>query len=64
MNIWDPIKVGHMKLEHRIAMAPMTRSRAEVDGTPAPMAAAYYSQRASRGLLIAEGTQPSDDGQG
>ncbi|HVX90834.1 MAG TPA: alkene reductase [Candidatus Paceibacterota bacterium] len=64
MNIWDPIKVGHMKLEHRIAMAPMTRSRAEVDGTPGPMAAAYYSQRASMGLLITEGTQPSDDGQG
>lgn len=64
MNIWDPIKVGHMKLEHRIAMAPMTRSRAEADGTSGPMAAAYYSQRASMGLLITEGTQPSDDGQG
>lgn len=64
MNIWEPIKVGHMKLEHRIAMAPMTRSRAEVDGTPSPLAAEYYSQRASIGLLISEGTQPSDDGQG
>lgn len=64
MNIWEPIKVGHMNLEHRLAMAPMTRSRAELDGTPSPLAAEYYSQRASMGLLIAEGTQPSDDGQG
>ncbi len=64
MNIWEPIKVGQMKLEHRLAMAPMTRSRAEVDGTPSPLAAEYYSQRASMGLLISEGTQPSDDGQG
>jgi 2,4-dienoyl-CoA reductase-like NADH-dependent reductase (Old Yellow Enzyme family) len=64
MNIWEPIKVGHMKLKHRLAMAPMTRSRAEVDGTPSPLAAEYYSQRASMGLLITEGTQPSDDGQG
>ncbi len=63
-SIWEPINVGRMKLEHRIAMAPMTRSRAEADGTPGPLAAQYYSQRASLGLLITEGTQPSDDGQG
>ena len=63
-SIWKAIDVGHMKLEHRIAMAPMTRSRAEVDGTPSPLAARYYAQRASMGLLITEGTQPSDDGQG
>lgn len=63
-SIWSPIQAGHMKLEHRLAMAPMTRSRAEPDGTPGALAAEYYSQRASMGLLISEGTQPSDDGQG
>ena len=31
---------------------------------PAILAAEYYAQRASLGLLITEGTQPSDDGQG
>src|SRR5690606_26858983 len=46
------------------AMAPMTRSRALPDGTPGPLAAEYYTQRASLGLLISEGAQPSDDGQG
>src|SRR3546814_16407610 len=45
-------------------MSPLTRSRAAADGTPGPLAADYYAQRASFGLLITEGTQPSDDGQG
>jgi N-ethylmaleimide reductase len=42
----------------------MTRSRAKLDGTPGELAAEYYAQRASVGLIVAEGTQPSDDGQG
>jgi 2,4-dienoyl-CoA reductase-like NADH-dependent reductase (Old Yellow Enzyme family) len=42
----------------------MTRNRANEDGTPGQHAAAYYGQRASLGLIIAEGTQPSVDGQG
>lgn len=45
-------------------MAPMTRARANADGTPGKLAAEYYAQRASVGLVITEGTQPSDDGQG
>lgn len=63
-NIWSPVTVGRHTLHHRTAMAPMTRSRANSDGTPGPHAADYYRQRASLGLLITEGVQPSDDGQG
>jgi N-ethylmaleimide reductase len=63
-KLWTPVTVGRMRLPHRLAMAPMTRDRALPDGTPGPSAATYYSQRASMGLLITEGTQPSDDGQG
>ena len=63
-SLWDPIKLGNITLPHRFAMAPMTRSRAKPDGTPGDLAAEYYAQRASLGLLITEGTQPSDDGQG
>lgn len=63
-TIWDPIEVGRLKLRHRFAMAPMTRSRAQADGAPGALAAEYYAQRAPLGLLISEGTQPSDDGQG
>ncbi|PZX28222.1 N-ethylmaleimide reductase [Cupriavidus phytorum] len=63
-TIWDPVRVGRMTLKHRLAMSPLTRSRALSDGTPGPLAAEYYAQRASLGLLITEGTQPSEDGQG
>ena len=62
--IWCPITVGRMSLPHRLAMAPMTRGRANPDGTPGALVAEYYAQRASLGLLISEGTQPSADGQG
>jgi N-ethylmaleimide reductase len=63
-TIWTPIRVGRMNLPHRLALAPMTRSRAKPDGVPGDLAATYYAQRASLGLLITEGTQPSADGQG
>lgn len=63
-DVWSPIKIGGVELPHRLAMAPMTRSRAKPDGTPGDLAPLYYAQRATMGLLISEGTQPSDDGQG
>ncbi len=59
-----PITVGKARLSHRFALAPMTRSRAQADGTPSELAAEYYAQRSALGLLITEGTQPSADGQG
>lgn len=63
-QIFTPVRVGRYDLPNRLAMAPMTRSRALADGTPGDLAAEYYAQRASVGLIVAEGTQPSDDGQG
>lgn len=63
-QIFDPVKVGSYTVSNRIVMAPMTRSRAEFDGTPKALAATYYAQRASVGLIVSEGTQPSEDGQG
>ena len=63
-NIFEPVTVGQIELATRLVMAPMTRSRANTDGTPSDLAAEYYSQRAGLGLIVTEGTQPSDDGQG
>lgn len=63
-KMWSGVNVGRLTLPHRLAMAPMTRSRALEDGTPGELSPLYYAQRASLGLLITEGTQPSDDGQG
>ncbi len=63
-TLFNPVRIGRYTLANRLAMAPMTRSRAEFDGTPGTLAAEYYAQRASVGLIVTEGTQPSDDGQG
>ena len=63
-NMWDSTKLENLQLNHRFALSPMTRNRANPDGTPGPWTAQYYAQRAGLGLLITEGTQPSDDGQG
>ncbi|GLQ97258.1 alkene reductase [Dyella mobilis] len=63
-TLFTPVRVGRHTLSNRLAMAPMTRSRAQVDGTPGTLAAEYYAQRAGLGLIVTEGTQPSDDGQG
>src|SRR5258705_1386888 len=60
---FTPVRVGRYTLPNRLVMAPMTRSRAKPDGTPGELAAEYYAQRASVGLIVAESTQPSDDGQ-
>ncbi|GAB3957410.1 alkene reductase [Streptomyces sparsus] len=62
--LWQPVTLGDIVLPHRLAMAPMTRDRATADGVPTALNAEYYAQRASLGLIISEGTQPSADGQG
>ncbi|WP_022927246.1 alkene reductase [Patulibacter americanus] len=64
MTIWNPITAGALELPHRLAMAPMTRGRARADGVPTDLQREYYRQRASMALLVTEGIQPSDDGQG
>ncbi|MBF6049322.1 alkene reductase [Streptomyces sp. NRRL B-1677] len=60
---FDPIDIGSLRLANRIVMAPMTRSRA-TEGLPTALTAEYYAQRASAGLIISEGIQPSVVGQG
>ncbi len=53
--------IGDLELENRIVMAPMTRSRADNLGKVATdLMAEYYSQRASAGLIITEGSQISE----
>nr|WP_199044723.1 alkene reductase [Dyella sp. ASV24] len=63
-TLFSSVRVGEHALQNRLAMAPMTRSRAQYDGTPGDLAIEYYAQRADLGLIVTEGTQPSDDGQG
>ena len=63
-TLWRPIKAGDLALDHRLVMAPMTRSRSTPAGIPTEMNAEYYAQRASTALIISEASQPSEDGQG
>lgn len=63
INILSEIKTGDLTLKNRIAMAPMTRSRAP-QNLATELMAKYYTQRASAGLLITEGTQISEQGIG
>ncbi|ROO87293.1 N-ethylmaleimide reductase [Actinocorallia herbida] len=62
---FDPFDLSGLPLANRIAMAPMTRSRAHgPSGSPTDLTARYYAQRATAGLIITEGIQPSAVGQG
>ncbi len=61
---FEPVRIAGDTLSNRIALAPMTRSRAAQGGIATPLVAEYYTQRASAGLIITEGIQPSVVGQG
>lgn len=54
MRLLQEIIVGNLPLSNRMAMAPMTRSRADLNGVVGDLTVLYYTQRASAGLLISE----------
>ena len=45
-------------------MSPMTRDRAGPGDVPGALMVEYYRQRASAGLIVTEGVQPSAVGKG
>ncbi|MFZ1980226.1 MAG: alkene reductase [Smithella sp.] len=64
-TLLKPLSIGKYDLPNRIFMAPMTRSRADnPENAPTPLHALYYSQRATAGLIITEGSQISRQGAG
>jgi 2,4-dienoyl-CoA reductase-like NADH-dependent reductase (Old Yellow Enzyme family) len=65
-DLFKPTMMGSIQLSHRIAMAPLTRLRADpVTRVPGNDAAEYYTQRASSGgLIIAEANVVSEQGAG
>jgi N-ethylmaleimide reductase len=62
--LFEPMRVGNATLRNRVAMAPMTRQRSHLDGTPTELNVEYYRQRAGAGLIISEGIYPSEMGKG
>lgn len=62
--LFDKYTLNGLPLTNRIVMPPMTRSRAGAGDVATEMMADYYAQRASAGLIVSEGTQISQQGQG
>jgi N-ethylmaleimide reductase len=59
-----PVALGELRLRNRIVMAPMTRNRAAAGDVPPELAVQYYAARATAGLIVTEGSQPSMHGKG
>ncbi|WP_329469194.1 alkene reductase [Streptomyces sp. NBC_01723] len=62
-SLFDSYPLGELTLPNRMVMAPMTRVRAAAGGLATSSMATYYAQRASAGLIVSEGVQPSLVGQ-
>jgi N-ethylmaleimide reductase len=64
LDLFSPLKLGALALEHRVVLAPMTRIRADAASlAPGEDTATYYAQRASLGgLLITEAVHISPEG--
>ena len=62
--LFRPLRIGAIEVPNRVLMAPLTRNRADADGTPKAIAEDYYRQRASAGLIVTEATQISPEGKG
>jgi len=58
-TLFTPVRLGDLAFDNRIAMAPVTRARTGRDGVPGRLAATYYAQRASAGLIVTEATNVS-----
>jgi len=59
MKLLTPETLGGIAISNRVVMAPLTRMRSSEGDVPGPLAATYYAQRASAGLIITEATHIS-----
>lgn len=63
-TLFSPTRIGIIEVANRIAMAPLTRARADMEGVHSALAVEYYRQRAGAGLIISEATNISREGRG
>lgn len=54
MKLLDSVKVGDTLLKNSMVIAPMARSRANIESVAGNSTPIYYAQRASAGLIISE----------
>lgn len=60
MKLFSPVTLGALELPNRVAMAPLTRMRADEQGVPGDLIVEHYRQRASVGLIVTEGVFTSE----
>ncbi len=63
-DLFTPIRIGQLELPNRIAMASMSRTRADEEGVMGKLNAEYYAQRAGAGLIVSEAAWISEQGRG
>ncbi len=63
-SLLNGLESNNLNLRNRVAMAPLTRSRATVNNLPTPLMKTYYEQRSSAGLIISEAAPISEMGIG
>lgn len=63
-RLFEPLRIGGVEIKNRLAFAPCTRQRSDMDGTPNALNVEYYRQRAGIGLIVTEGIYPDDMGKG
>lgn len=62
-TLFDPVKAGDLQLANRLVMAPLTRNRSP-NAVQTELGITYYTQRATAGLIVSEGTAITQQGQG
>jgi N-ethylmaleimide reductase len=60
MKLLEAVKLGEKTLKNSMVMAPMTRSRADMNGIVGDSTQLYYTQRVSAGLIISEAINISE----
>jgi N-ethylmaleimide reductase len=64
LSITSPVKIGDLELKNRVFMSPMARTRVVGESVISPLAATYYAQRASAGLIVSESIIVAKGGEG
>ncbi|MPZ19981.1 MAG: alkene reductase [Luteitalea sp.] len=64
MELFTSYQLGDLAVANRMMMSAMTRNRAVAGNVPTPLAATYYSQRATAGVIVTEASQVSPQGVG
>ena len=60
MKLLEKSRLGNLSLKNKMVMAPMTRSRASINGVVGDSTTLYYTQRVAAGLIISEAINISE----